>query len=73
MSACEREEDAIYMLVQDGDEWEDISVILKKEDAIAASIKYQKSRVEILTKKANNFGYTPSYNYYKNGTLVIGS
>jgi len=67
MSAFEREEDEIYMLVQDGDEWEDISVILKKEDAIAASIKYQKSR------KANNFGYTPSYNYYKNGTLVIGS
>ena len=64
-------EDVVYMLVQDGAEWEDMSIILKKEDAIAASIKYHKCRVEILTKKTGHYGYTPSYNYYKNGELKI--
>jgi hypothetical protein len=65
------EENVIYMLVQDGAEWEDMSIILKKEDAIAASIKYQQCRVEIFTKKTGHYGYTPSYNYYKNGELKL--
>jgi hypothetical protein len=64
-------EDVVYMIVQDGAEWEDMSIILKKEDAIAASIKYQKCRVEIFTKKTGHYGYTPSYNYYINGVLKI--
>jgi hypothetical protein len=67
----ESEEHVVYMLVEDGAEWEDMSIILTKEDAIAASIKYQKCRVEIFTKKMNHFGYTPSYNYYKNGELKL--
>ena len=64
-------EDVVYMLVVDGAEWEDMSIILKKEDAIAASIKYQKCRVEIFTKKTGHYGYTPSYNYYINGELKL--
>lgn len=35
--------------------------------------KYPKHRVEIFDRKVNkealNFGYSPSYNYYKNGKL----
>lgn len=60
--------DFIYLLLC-GSEWEDITVLLSKEDAINGSIKYPNARVEIFSKN-NNFGYTPTYNYYKNGELI---
>ena len=63
--------DEIYMLLPDGAEWEDIILFIDKEEAIAASIKYHKLRVEIFKKK--NIGYHPTYNYYKNGILIIGN
>jgi hypothetical protein len=52
-----------------GSEWEDMVIILSKEDAINESIKNPKVRVEIFSKN-NELGYTPTYNYYKNGVLV---
>ena len=55
-----------------GSEWEDIIILLSKEDAINESIKYPSARVEIFSKN-NTTGYTPTYNYYKNGNLVQAS
>ena len=57
--------DFIYVLLY-GNEWEDMTIILLKEDAINMSITHPKARVEIFGKN-NNFGYTPTYSYYKNG------
>jgi hypothetical protein len=60
--------DFIYLLLC-GSEWEDIIILLSQEDAINGSIKYPNARVEIFSKN-NKFGYTPTYNYYKNGELI---
>jgi len=60
--------DFIYLLLC-GSEWEDMIILLSKEDAINGSINYPNSRVEIFSKN-NKFGYTPTYNYYKNGELI---
>jgi hypothetical protein len=43
-------------------------IFLTEEEAIQASIKYSNSRIEIFSK-ANDFGYLPTYNYYKNGEI----
>ena len=62
----------VYVFVF-GEEWEDTRIILSEQEAIETSKKYPKHRVEIFDKKINkealNFGYSPSYNYYKNGKL----
>jgi hypothetical protein len=55
----------VYVLVSDYAEWEDIVIILSKEEAIQTSIIYTKSRVEIFKK--DKIGYIPTYNYYRNG------
>jgi len=60
--------DFVYVLLF-GSEWEDIIILLSKEDAINESIKYPNNRVEIFSKN-NTPGYTPTYNYYKNGKLI---
>ncbi len=60
--------DFIYVLLC-GNEWEDMIILLSKEEAINESIKYPNSRVEIFGKN-NKLGYTPTYNYYKNGELI---
>jgi hypothetical protein len=60
--------DFVYVLLY-GSEWEDMIILLTKEDAINASIKHPNVRIEIFGKN-NNFGYIPSYNYYKNGELI---
>ena len=59
----------VFLLLR-GSEWEDITVLLSKEDAIHASKRYPNSRVEIFGKN-DTLGYTPTYNYYKNGELII--
>ena len=59
----------VYLLVNDGSEWEDIIIFLSKEEAIIKSNKYPNLRVEIFSKNENG-GYTPTYNYYKNGIYV---
>jgi hypothetical protein len=61
--------DFIYMLVCDGDEWEDMIVYLTKEEAIEASKHYKNARVEVF-RKSEKGGYFPSYNYFKNGNFV---
>ena len=61
--------DFLYLLLNDG-EWEDTIVYLTEEDAIAASIIFPTLRVEIFIKTGKS-GYTPSYNYYKNGKKII--
>ena len=68
----------VYVFIY-GSDWEDTVIILSKEEAIETSKKYPNSRVEIFGKSKNidkgliyNFGYTPTYNYYKNGELVVG-
>jgi len=60
--------DMIYVLVNGG-EWEDIIVYLSKEDGINESIKYPEGRVEIFSK-TDKSGYSPTYNYYKNGVYI---
>jgi len=56
-----------------GAEWEDTRILLSEEEAIEISKKYPNHRVEIFNKKNDKetfkFGYSPSYNYYKNGKL----
>jgi hypothetical protein len=59
----------IYLLITDGNEWEDIVVFLTEEHAINESIKNPKSRVEIFIETDKN-GYIPTYNYYKNGKYI---
>jgi hypothetical protein len=69
----------VYVLIY-GSDWEDIVIILSKEDAIEISKKYPNSRVEIFSKSKNidkslinTVGFTPTYNYYKNGEIVFFS
>ena len=57
--------DYLYVLVCNGAEWEDTIIILDKEEAIQASIKFYKCRVEIFKK--GSVGYVPTYNYYAVG------
>lgn len=67
--------DFVFVLLC-GSEWEDIIILLTEEDAINQSKKYPNNRVEIFSKNDNleytptYIGYTPTYNYYKNGELV---
>jgi len=60
--------DFVYVFV-DINNWEDIIIFLSKEDAINESKKYPKARVEIF-KINEEGGYTPTYNFYKNGELI---
>ena len=60
--------DFVYVLLF-GSEWEDITILLSKEDAVNKSITYSNARVEIFSKN-DNLEYTPTYNYYKNGELI---
>lgn len=64
----------IYVLVDDGDEWEDMSFYVTQEEAIAISIKHPAGRLEIFAKrispKSGICSYHPTYNYYRNGTYV---
>lgn len=69
----------VYVLIY-GSDWEDTVIILSKEDAIETSKKYPNSRVEIFSKSKNidkslmnTLGFTPTYNYYKNGEIVFFS
>ncbi len=65
--------DFVYLLLfGSGNEWEDMIILLSKEDAINESIKHPTARVEIFSKN-NTPGYTPTYNYYRNGQLIQAS
>ena len=60
--------DFVYVFL-DINNWKDIIIFLSKEDAINESKKYPKARVEIFAI-TNELGYTPTYNFYKNGELI---
>ena len=60
--------DLVYVLLNKS-EWEDMVIFLSKSDAIIASINNPNHRIEIFSI-TNNFGYTPTYNYYKNGEYI---
>jgi len=60
--------DFVYVLLY-GSDWEDMIILLTKEDAINESIKNPTKRVEIFCKNDNS-GYIPTYNYYKNGVFI---
>ena len=62
---------SVYLFIY-GCDWEDMIIILTEEEAIRASIKYSNSRIEIFSKNTD-FGYSPTYNYYKNGELYISN
>jgi len=57
----------VYLLVN-GSDWEDMVIILSEQEAIQLSIKYPNIRIEIFRKNID-FGYSPTYSYYKNGIL----
>jgi hypothetical protein len=57
----------VYLLINGGD-WEDMIIFLTEDEAIQASIKYSKLRIEIFSKNTD-IGYSPTYNYYENGKL----
>jgi len=59
--------DFVFALLY-GTEWEDMIILLSEEDAKNESIKHPNFRVEIFSK--TKVGYTPTYNYYKNGILI---
>ena len=63
----------IYVLVND-DCWEDMVIYLSKEEAIQVSINNPTRRVEIFRKEKDDSviikGYSPTYNYYKNGEYI---
>ena len=58
----------VYVLIN-GSDWEDMMILLSNEDAINKSINYPNARVEIFSKNDKS-GYTPTYNYYKNGEVI---
>ena len=60
--------DFVYVFF-DVNNWEDMVIFLSKEDAINESKKYPKARVEIFSI-TDQLGYTPTYNFYKNGELI---
>ena len=63
--------DFVYVLLY-GSEWENITILLSNEDAINDSKNHPNSRVEIFSKDTKvKSGYKPTYNYYKNGELIL--
>ena len=64
--------DYIYVLVYNNTDWEDIVIFLSEEEAKEESIKDPKARIEVFTK-TDKKGYTPTYNYYKNGEYIQNS
>jgi len=60
--------DFVYALLC-GSEWEDMIILLTKEEAISESIIHPNCRVEIF-RKNDKPGYIPTYQYYKNGELI---
>jgi hypothetical protein len=62
----------LYVYTEDGFEWEDLTIVITKEEAIALSRRKPRGRVEIFERKENG-RFVPSYNYYQNGRYMVGS
>lgn len=58
----------VYLLIN-GSDWEDMIILVSKEEAINESINNPNARVEVFSKNDKS-GYTPTYRYYKNGELM---
>ena len=56
----------VYLMINSS-EWEDNIIYLTEEEAIKTSIKYPNVRIEIFSKNPHCNGYSPNYNYYKDG------
>ena len=61
--------DFVYVFF-DVNNWEDMIIFLSKEDAINKSKECPNARVEIFSI-TNELGYTPTYNFYRNGELIL--
>ena len=61
--------DLIYCLIN-GNEWEDMIIFLSVEEVIKESINNPNYIIEIFSKNNNKPGYSPTYDYYKNGRYV---
>lgn len=57
----------VYVLVNQ--EWEDMVILLSKEQAIKTSKMNPHARVEVFIQTTD--GYVPTYNYYKNGDYIM--
>lgn len=64
--------DFLYVLLYPNDDWDGMSILLSKEQAIAKSVKHPSARVEIFVKNDKS-EYKPSYNYYQNGKFFGNS
>ena len=62
----------VYVMIN-GSEWEDIVIYLTEKEAIDSSTAYPNIRIEIFSTNTNYCGYSPTYNYYKNGKLYKSS
>jgi len=60
----------VYVMINSND-WEDVVIYLTEKEAIESSITYPNIRIEVFGKNAEHSGYTPTYNYYKNGNLIF--
>jgi hypothetical protein len=60
----------VYILVSRY-ELEDMAIYLNANDAISASLRHPRDRVEIFMDRG--YGYVPTYNYYENGKVIYGS
>lgn len=60
--------DLVYLMIN-GYNLENMIIFLTESEAIEASTKYPNRRLDIFSK--TDFGYKPTYNFYKNGILYI--
>jgi hypothetical protein len=60
----------VYLFIKDdGNSWDDQVIYLHLDQAINASCKYPKGRVEIFVTNCAYSGYEPINEYYKAGIL----
>jgi hypothetical protein len=60
------------LLINTYHEWEDTVIFTTEQEAIDVSLKYSNIRVDFFSKNGLS-GYSPRYNYYKNGKLIKNS
>jgi len=58
----------IYVMINSS-HWQDIVIYLTQEEAIHSSIRHPNIRIELFYKNPVFNGYSPTYNYYKDGKL----
>jgi hypothetical protein len=59
----------VYVFVPKDAEWEDLTILLTEEEAIAKSKMFPIFRVEIFHKTP--IGFRPLYKYFRNGELCF--